>query len=230
MGTNEISNLGSGLTRNAVDERSDPGKAEIQMGSGQCRLCGNDRGLSAFDGSFSRGQHCFLRRLLLLFGVELALRNGPGLGERRIAVHVDARQFELSLGLLQLALRLRDLSLGLLDLALRLIDGCLERARIDFKQHLTLLDNRAFAVGLPDHVAAYLGLNLSVNEAVECSDPLAGERHVCFLNFDDGHRHGPALTAWASGCAFLFSASATREPCARERQQSGSYNHVTPLH
>jgi hypothetical protein len=54
-----------------------------------------------------------------------------------------------------------------------LIKHGLKWTRIDLKEELTPPDQCAFLIILANQVAAHLGLNLSVDESFERSDPLA---------------------------------------------------------
>ena len=90
------------------------------------------RGFGGLDGGFV-GLNRALRGLHLSFGlglglgvvIQLALRNGVSLRERRVALHVDLAQQQLSM-------RLRQLSFGLRELPLRLreLRPWLDRARL----------------------------------------------------------------------------------------------------
>ncbi len=132
----EIADLCGRDSGNPVHQRVDFGEAEIQFGGSNVRFGCLDRRLV-------RGN----QRLILLLGlnvvIQLALRDGVNLRERRIALHIDLRQAELGLRLGELTFRLRELSL-------RLFESGLERSRINLKENVALVYGRAFAVVLPD--------------------------------------------------------------------------------
>jgi len=91
-------------------------------------------------------------------------------GEWRIAFHIDTGKLKLPLS----------------ELSLRLLEGGLKRSRIDLKQNLALLNLRAFYIGLLDHVAAYLWLNLSIDITLQSANPFPNERNVLLRR----RRHG----------------------------------------
>jgi hypothetical protein len=80
--TDEIPNLGGGDAGNAADQRTDFGKAEIQLGHFDSSFAGLYRGLTGCDEGF-------VLRLRLNVGIELALRDGVGFGKRGVALDVD---------------------------------------------------------------------------------------------------------------------------------------------
>ena len=101
------------------------------MGEAKVQLSVFDRGFGGGYGGLCRLHGGFGLRLLLDIVVELALRDGVGLGQRSVALDVDLGQAELRL-------RLQHLPLGLGELALGLIERCLEGTRVDLEQHLAL--------------------------------------------------------------------------------------------
>src|SRR2546422_1777033 len=96
--------------------------------------------------------------------VQLALSNGALLGQRSIAVDIE-------LSLAQVGLSLRELRFGLVEQGLK-------GPRVDLEKHLTLAYKRTFLVGLADDVSSHLGLNLSVDIAIERSNPHAVDRDI----------------------------------------------------
>ena len=126
---------------------------------------GLDRGL--------RGLHRGVcRELRLDVVVQLTLRDGALLGERRVALDVALSPTELRA-------RFCELRLGLCQR-----DG--ERARIDFKEHFVLADHRALAVVPLHQVTRHLRPDLAVGVAVERRNPLAGD--LDRLGHDLDHR------------------------------------------
>ena len=112
LSAHQIPDLRRSLARHPGNQRANLGKSKIQVRR-------RNRGLCGFYGSFC------LRSLLDLV-VQLALRNRARFRQRGVAVHVDLCQSELRLCLAQLTLRL--------------LKGRLERAGIDLKQDLPLLN------------------------------------------------------------------------------------------
>ena len=145
--SDEISDLRSGDAGDAVEERPHLREAHVQAR-------GLDRGLRRLD----RG---VCRELRLDIVVQLTLRDGALLGERRIAL-------DIALSPTELRARFCELRLGLCQR-----DG--EGARIDFKEHFVLADHRALAVVPLHQVTRHLRPDLAVGVTVEGRDPLAGD-------------------------------------------------------
>ena len=74
--------------------------------------------------------------------IEFFLADGAFLGERRVAVDVLLRFYELGLRLRQLAQCL--------------VQGCLKLARVKFEQQITLFHESPFGVGPFHEIAAHL--------------------------------------------------------------------------
>jgi hypothetical protein len=128
----------------------------------------------------------------LLCEIACALR------QRRVALDINRRQFELRLSLRQLRLRLNQLGLrldhlglGLRELAFGLIENSLKRARIDLKQDLILVDLAALRVILPDEIAGDLRLNLGVHESIGNGDPIADDGNVLVRGVGNLDGYGP---------------------------------------
>jgi hypothetical protein len=78
-GVDQVADLQRRSAGDAIDQRANFGKADVQLGGLDCGLC------AGYGGPVGR--------LRLDVVVELALRDGVGLRERRVACYVDASQF-----------------------------------------------------------------------------------------------------------------------------------------
>ena len=73
------------------------------------------------------------------------------------------------------------------ELPFGLIEHRLKRPRIDLKQQLSFLDERAFGVVLREQIAGHLRLDLGVDHPVERADPFAVDRNILLLHVYDLH-------------------------------------------
>ena len=150
----QIADLHGGEARHPIQKRQNLRETEIQLRCAHIRFRRFDRGLCRDDTGLISREQSFGGALRLHFGVELALRNRARVSQRRIALHVDLRQHQLSLVLRQFPFRLRVLRECLRPLAFHLIERRLKRARIDFEKNIAFVNKRPFAIVLPDQVAA----------------------------------------------------------------------------
>ena len=97
-------------------------------------------------------------------------------------------------------LGLYQLRFGLGELSLRLFKRRLQRLGVNFKQHLSFFYERALPVGLPDEIAANLGLNLRIHKPVHIGHPFSNDgdiflNHRRHLNLDCRSGRGRVFTA-----------------------------------
>ena len=106
------------------------------------------------------------------------LAGGLFLHERGVTVHV-----ELSSALDRFGVR--ELRLGLRQLSFSLAQRRLKRPWIDLKEHLALLNEGAFLVGLGEQIAGHLRFDVRIDHSVQGADPFAVDRNILLLDPGD---------------------------------------------
>jgi hypothetical protein len=123
--------------------------------------------------------------------IEVLLRNGLLLCERRVAIKTELRATlvglgndHLGFGLCQLGARLLQLPICLRELALSLAQRSLERSCIDLEKKLALRDERVLFVSLFDQIAGDFRLYVRIDESIESADPFLANGEVALGNRD----------------------------------------------
>jgi hypothetical protein len=114
---------------------------------------------------------CLRGEVRLDIVVQLALRDRAFDGQRLVPFHVLFGASELGTGLRQLRFGERERRL--------------ERARVDFEEHVAFPDRRAVAVGRLHQVPRDLRTNLCVHQTIERRDPLRGDLDCFGCDGDD---------------------------------------------
>src|SRR5205814_2565210 len=70
----------------------------------------------------------------------------------------------------------RQLRLAFSEPRPRLVERGCERTLIDLEEHVVFMDECAFVIRASHQIAGHLRPDLSVDGAIECGDPLAGDR------------------------------------------------------
>ena len=142
----QVAELHCRKTGDAVQQRTNSGETHIQLGGPHVffgrlngSLCGHDPRIVGLRPGCHRG-------LGLNFRIQLALRDGAGFGERRVALHVDLRQKEAGPDPAPAFLGLRERPSGLSELSLRLIEDRLKRARIDLEKDVVFVYERTLPI------------------------------------------------------------------------------------
>jgi hypothetical protein len=69
------------------------------------------------------------------------------------------------------------------------LEGGLKGTWIDFEEDLALLDLRTLAVVLANQIPVRLRLDLSIDVAIERTNPFTGDRHIGLLSLDNRYFH-----------------------------------------
>src|SRR3569832_1813474 len=131
---------------------------------------------------------------------------------------MDVSARELCFRLRDLRIRLLELSLKLGHLAIRLIDRCLKWPRVDLKQKLALLNERAFFEILSQQITCYLRFDLGVDHPVGGANPFIVDRNVGLLEGNNFH-----FERRRRGCCRVTRTRETQHGCRyKERYDCGS--------